>query len=589
VTTPDTSGLVNTVTNTVTTVAGPVTDTVNQLAPTPTVDPSVVTHTVDTVTHVADTVADKGTNAAKEVGKAVSDTVADATGSSGGGRVPAVPAGGGLGVVGIPGLPGSGGLGSPGLSGSAPASGGGDSRPGHDGRDPLGTASLGAFAQMPGGAAPVAGASATGAPAGILGLNPALAALTGTDAQGLLSGAALLASIASSGAPGAGGPGGSGNGDDVLDKLLKAVHSVVDNVPDWSRPIIAALLLLVLILAVRAYLNGRRARRFQRALHEKAADNAVLQAALVPDLPERLGGVALSVDYRPADGLASGGDFYDAFALDEHRVGVILGDVSGHDRKAIRRAADVRHKLRAYLELGFEPRIVLQMAGEALSSTDSLEGDFATAAVAVHDARAGTLTYACAGHPAPIVTGSAAHPPVSVCSSPALGWGLPTGRRQTTVVLGDGDAACFFTDGLIEARNHGGFIGRTALERLVGKLGAQGTAGDLLREVIGLAHEADDDLAALVLRPGAPVAASGARVEELEFEASEVHRKAPERFLAACDAPMVAIERLAEAAQRAVDEGGRGVLCVRFEAGKGVMEAAIEPLHAAPAPARAVA
>ena len=66
---------------------------------------------------------------------------------------------------------------------------------------------------------------------------------------------------------------------------------------------------LVLILAVRAYLNGRRARRFQRALHEKAADNAVLQAALVPDLPERLGGVALSVDYRPADGLASGGDF----------------------------------------------------------------------------------------------------------------------------------------------------------------------------------------------------------------------------------------------------------------------------------------
>src|SRR5438094_659895 len=161
---------------------------------------------------------DKGTNSAKEVGKAVSDTVADGTGSSGGGRVPAVPAGGGLGVVGIPGLLGSGGLGSPGLSGSAPASGGGDSRPGHDGRDPLGPASLGAFAQMPGGAAPVAGASATGAPAGILGLNPALAALTGTDAQGLLSGAALLASIASSGAPGAGGPGGSGNGDDVLDK-----------------------------------------------------------------------------------------------------------------------------------------------------------------------------------------------------------------------------------------------------------------------------------------------------------------------------------------------------------------------------------
>src|SRR3989442_787507 len=82
------------------------------------------------------------------------------------------------------------------------------------------------------------------------------------------------------------------------------VPRVVDTVPDWSGPTIAALLLLVLILAARAYRNGRRARTLQRALHEKAADNAVLQAALVPALPERLGGVALSVDYRPADGLA---------------------------------------------------------------------------------------------------------------------------------------------------------------------------------------------------------------------------------------------------------------------------------------------
>src|SRR2546426_82340 len=89
-----------------------------------------------------------------------------------------------------------------------------------------------------------------------------------------------------------------------------------------------------------------------------------------------------------------------------------------------------------------------------------------------------------------------------------------------------------------------------------------------------------EDLRQAIWPAGTPVAAGGARVEELEFEASEVQRKAPERFLAACDAPMIMIERLAEAAQRAVDEGGRGALRVRFEAGTDAIEAAVEPLHA---------
>src|SRR5204862_197314 len=84
--------------------------------------------------------------------------------------------------------------------------------------------------------------------------------------------------------------------------------------------------------------------------------------------------------------------------------------------------------------------------------------------------------YACAGHPAPLIMGAAEHDPVSTCSSPALGWGLPTGRRQTTVVLGDGDIATFFTDGLIEARTEDGFLGREGLEELIRELGAAGSA-----------------------------------------------------------------------------------------------------------------
>src|SRR5205807_4872105 len=144
-----------------------------------------------------------------------------------------------------------------------------------------------------------------------------------------------------------------------------------------------------------------------------------------------------------------------------------LGDVSGHDLHALGRSNAVRHKLRTLVEEGFDEgwqlRRALEKASKALSK-QWLDGDFVTAAVAIHDAEAGTLTYACAGHPAPILTGGGEHEPVSACSSPALGWGLPTGRRQTTISFGPGEMACFFTDGLIEGRTRGELRGREGPE-----------------------------------------------------------------------------------------------------------------------------
>ena len=75
-------------------------------------------------------------------------------------------------------------------------------------------------------------------------------------------------------------------------------------------------------------------------------------------------------------------------------------------------------------------------------------------------------------------TGRAAHEPVVVSSSAALGWGLPTGRRQTSVVLAEGDRAWFFTDGLIEARADRAFLEREGLERIIGaRMGTGGSAG----------------------------------------------------------------------------------------------------------------
>jgi len=59
----------------------------------------------------------------------------------------------------------------------------------------------------------------------------------------------------------------------------------------------------------------------------------------------------------------------------------------------------------------------------------------ATVVLGVYHPRERTLTYACAGHPPPLLAGSQQVAPVTVCSAPPIGAGLPTGTRQTTVSI----------------------------------------------------------------------------------------------------------------------------------------------------------
>ncbi len=144
-----------------------------------------------------------------------------------------------------------------------------------------------------------------------------------------------------------------------------------------------ALLLLSLGLGLRARRSARRARRLEQTRVALAEDIGTMQAALVPKIPPRLGGLAISVAYRPADGPAAGGDFYDVFELDSGQVVIILGDVSGHGRAALAHAARMRYTLRAYAEAGLAPREVLKLAGSAIGTTR--DGLYTTVLVAVHD------------------------------------------------------------------------------------------------------------------------------------------------------------------------------------------------------------
>ncbi len=312
-------------------------------------------------------------------------------------------------------------------------------------------------------------------------------------------------------------------------------------VPNWSKPIIAGLLLLAIWLGIRSRLIFLRARRLERQRSVLLGDLEVMQAALVPAVPAHLGGLAVSVAYRPAEGPAAGGDFYDVFVPAPGKVAVILGDVSGHGREALDHAVLTRYTLRAYIQAGMEPRAALALAGATLS--DPGGEHFATVAAGVYDSGLGELTFALAGHHPPIVRGFNGLEPVIDCSSPPIGWGMQTGLRQTIISLPAGSEVCFFSDGLVEARTQDGLLGRERLAGLLATLDPAPRGTDLLDRVQACSQSTPDDMAACLLAPEIGADRPCTWVEELEVGASAASDPRVRRFLAACEVPELEAKR----------------------------------------------
>ena len=315
---------------------------------------------------------------------------------------------------------------------------------------------------------------------------------------------------------------------------MRIVHDIANAVPESVEIALAALAVLSFVLGGAYLFATLHARRLGRHRAELLDQVGLLQEALLPAVPRRLRSLRVSVAYRPADGPGAGGDFYDVLRLPGGASGFIVGDISGHGKAALARTTFLRYTLGAYLEAGLEPRAALQVAERVVG--DKLGSDFATVLVAVHNADTGSLSYACAGHPPPIVVGPSPWSPITQLASPPLGVGMRTGLRQTTVPLPPDSVACMFTDGLTDARTPHGILGRGRLGDIVAELGHGATAQHLLERVSAEACAIKDDMAACAIAPTAGTTVGSFRVEELELTTAEVRSGLARRFLGACGA-----------------------------------------------------
>jgi hypothetical protein len=295
--------------------------------------------------------------------------------------------------------------------------------------------------------------------------------------------------------------------------ISTAIGDVVDHLPGWVLGIFVGFAALAVAMAINAYASSRLARRLAAQRAELADDVGHLQAALLATVPDTPGDVAFSVAYRPAAGLAAGGDFYDVFELDGARTAIVLGDVSGHGRESVAHAALVRYTLRTFMAAGHGPAEAIALTDPCLDA--HLDGQFATVITAVYDHASHELTYAKAGHHPPLVLGVEDEVP-AVATAPPIGAGL--GGRPTDVTLRvvPGATVCFFTDGLVEARRAGRPLGTERVEQLLDE-----APDDAVALIAAVAAEADghsDDLAVCLLhRPAAepsiaPTAADPAAV-----------------------------------------------------------------------------
>lgn len=339
--------------------------------------------------------------------------------------------------------------------------------------------------------------------------------------------------------------------------VSRTVTRIVEVTPSALRRALLALLGLVGALAITAAALTVAARRAERRRQAATAEADLLQATLLPVVPGHVGASSVTVAYRPAAGPAAGGDFYDVFDLPGARTAIIVGDVTGHGPQALPLTTLVRYTVRAYLEAGMAPRHALKLAGEVLDHR--LAGTPVTVLAAVHDGRAGRLTYACAGHPPPVVVGDE-HRTILAAASPPLGCGAPTGRRQATVAVPAGAAAVLHTDGLSDVTGGDGRLGPADLLTRLQDLGPQASASDVIAAVTGDHPDPTDDIAACVVRSDAASRLPVATSEELEIDRRDLDRGRAATFLAACGVGDAAAAGALRRAEGLVEREGLAVL-----------------------------
>lgn len=195
--------------------------------------------------------------------------------------------------------------------------------------------------------------------------------------------------------------------------------------------------------------TGHKVELIQEATLQKAREVQMGMLPKAPDVP----GYDIHVIYKPCDHV--GGDFYDFIPINEHEVGIVVGDVSGHGMDAALVMVSAKKSLKIYGRTTSSPREALVILNDDIRP-ELPQATFITLWYGILNTYTRKLSYARAGHN-PLIIYNPLRPEKLLSLEPS---GMILGMAQSSIFektlkeeeidLLPGDMIFQYTDGLTE-------------------------------------------------------------------------------------------------------------------------------------------
>jgi serine phosphatase RsbU (regulator of sigma subunit) len=244
----------------------------------------------------------------------------------------------------------------------------------------------------------------------------------------------------------------------------------------WAIAIIGVLLSLgAAALTARLLARRDQAERLARSLERIAEENRrlyaqqrtiaqTLQHALLPDRLPTIRGVETAARYEAGvEGVEVGGDWYDLIGLDDRRLLLVVGDVSGRGLRAASTMAELRFAIHAYAAQDDPPAVILSKLSRLVNVDRG--GQLATILCALVDVEARNVTVTSAGHLPPLLISDGSGEFIRSQVGMPIGVSANATYASTAVAAPPAATLLAFTDGLVERRGESIDAGLARLER----------------------------------------------------------------------------------------------------------------------------
>ena len=232
-----------------------------------------------------------------------------------------------------------------------------------------------------------------------------------------------------------------------------------------------------------------------------------IQADILPEEPPSILGWDIAARLVPAH--ETSGDFYDFIPISDHKLGMVVADVTDKGMGAALFMALSSTLIRTYaVRYPTLPAIALSAVSDRLLS-DTRGGMFVTAFYGILEPHTGRVLYANAGHPAGVLISTRRGKELIDRLRPtgmAMGVSSDARWRQKEARMTPGDLLVLYTDGITEANNPNGVFFEE--DRLIETIleNAGGTAQQILDALVEAVYRfigpvpRQDDIAMIVVR-----------------------------------------------------------------------------------------